>query len=1342
MKYLRPCILFVMIALAALESLSASTKPPLRVAITAPTLTEQEILRVNVAIHFLAPAEMVRVHIQGSGSLELRAFEDEARGSWQAGDVYSFALDARPVAEGEGILTVAAEATRMDGAVIQRSARLYGLVEGQTIWTSPSSPTDLRFRRIEHLRGTSAITAEQRIALLEAVVTARAQVDDRPRPIEDLTPHQKALQRIYAPALLPDKGLQPLPSPAAVNLTVQGKVEWTDRTGGRHGLPLATVEIRDSDLVGSDLVATVQTDMAGNYSAAVNHDDGLLQGNPDIFVRVLARSPAAEIKPDGLFASTYRLESPVQDEVADGSTLTLNLTAGNAADSETAFSVHHALVVIGGYAGGLAGVMPSRVEVRFPTNEDTSQFKGGKLHILRDDRWDWDVIHHEYGHYFMSIHKFEDNPGGNHGFNDNLAQTRGSKSVGIRLAWGEGWPTFFGTAGQSVTGASSLGVPDVGDTRYQDTEDATTNLNLETSQGVGEDNEVSVMAALWDLFDSASDGEDNLSFSDRRLFNLVKVAGAKTVGAAWEAIAAAQDTRNKTLVGAVLGQSNIAPELAAPADKIKVSAGGTPPTFEWQKNGGGTPNPLNDFKIVFYNHDFSTKVFEKDLGDVDSFTPTAAELGTILGSGTPVKWVVEGKNTSTPATPGGALDRYWSGSRTLGGVQIAFVIDDTGSMTEEIAGVRNALQAFIDHVAAGLPPGAEPPTIELVTFKDDVTSRIVSNDLAAVRAQVNTLTASGGGDCPEFSAQALQYAATNITPGGTILLATDASSQPGVDAGALIARLRAAGVRVNTILSGDCSGIGSPLSVKRRTRNGAANVFDSSQSPQPQEKKPGAEDPPQDPIDDPGQEPFDDHGDTPETATPLPTGIPPVRGVLQNPAGDIDLFRLSLQAGVPVGIDFQREEGGSLAFVLLDRDGITELDSAAFFDELPHRILFIPEEAGDYFLRAEGSTFDVAAVYNVALRDDAFVHFDSAVELFSTISAQTGGAFLVRDEVNFGDPASFEAALFNVLLSTVEPAVLAGEPRDLPRGVTLGVQLIGRGTNWRSGSSVHFSGTGLEVLSLEVHSSTQMTALVRVDPGAALGSRDVEVSTPLGETMETARGRSVIRVVSSPSGPALVSVEPAVLAQGESRSILIRGFNTSWTASSVVSLGPGITITSSTLRSPTEIVAQIQVAPQAEIGFRTASVVTSGAGTQSKFRALFVGAAALGLPEISALDPAMGAAGRTVTVMVTGSSTNFVAGVTTASFGEGITVLSVNVIDALHATVTLRIEPGAAPGFRDVSLTTGSETAVLLGGFFVEEQQAEEIADIPALSSLGLILLIGALVAGGIVQLRKQRRHV
>ncbi len=1328
------------------ESIDCSAKGPLSLQVEASWdgAVERGELPASLTVALDADAASVRIRTSGEGVLANGERVLSLGGPWTAGATRTVQAALPIRGAGNGRAQIIAEALDVKGNVLHlRRVDLYALAEGRRLWGSYSSYTDLLLWRAQTLAATGELDAVGARAAMEAVVTAAVPADARPLSRERMTVAEERLQQAIAviPSALPASAVAPpktSASPAApVTITVSGKVLWTDKGGKTHGVPMATVEIRDEDVVGSELITTVMTNAAGNYTATFTHDDGPLQGNPDIFVRVLARSPIGDIKPDAAGAETYAMTSPTTNEVADGSSLTINLTAGNAADNETVFGVHHALVMIGSYAGGLAGTAPSQVDVRFPTTRSTSLFDSGvkQLHILKLDRFDWDVIHHEYGHYFQNIHGFQANPGGRHSFNTHLAQTRGSKDVGVRLAWGEGWPTFFGTSGQNVSGAAGLMVPNVGDTRYTDTEDSTNNIDLETNAGVGEDDEVSTMSSLWDLFDAAGDGADQSTFGDKFLFNAFKSAAVKTIGAAWEAIAATLSTQQKTVVGGLFGQAMIAPELTAPADNF--NAGATPPAFTWTRNGGGPPNPLNDFRIRFYKNDFSSIIFEKELGNVTTFTPSMAEWATIVGGDSVVKWVVEGKNTSAPVTPGGTLDHYWSRARSIGGISIIFVIDDTGSMGEEIAGVRSALQSFIDAVAAR---GGTPPTIQLITFKDNVTTRITSNNLDAVRSAVAALFASGGGDCPEAGAQALQVAAGNISPGGTILFATDASSQPGVDNGAVVAQLRAKRVTMNTVLSGDCVGIMAGATLNPPQAEDAAPA-----TPQIQfvsgagatrfgiyPSKPGDDDPGQDPIVDPGQPPPDEGGDTPATATTLLVNQEEVRGLVGLAPDAADYFQVHLEAGRPYAVTAFLEGGTTPLVTLYDTDGTTFITSGSPFSSRPAQLTFRPTVSGDYFVAVTRSTSSTPSAYRLKVAEDAFAFLTSAVQLFSTMSAETGGAFIVRDDVNTGARTEYEAALFNIMSSTLGPSVLQADSDNLPQGTMLAIELVGRGTNWRTGSTVSFAGTGIDVVSVTVSTATRLTVLVNVDASATLGFRDVTVQTPLGSATETAAGRDLVEIVPEITAPTLLSVEPNAVSQNTAQKVTVRGINTAWKDTSMLSLGDGITITSRTVLSPTLIEAMVEVDPSARIGFRAADVTTDGA-TEDKQRALFVNSSVAVVPQLIGALPNAGERGQVLDVDVTGSNTSFVNGTTTASFGDGITVLSVTVTDATHAKVRISIASGAAIGFRSILLTTGGEVATLIDGFFVAEATIVQGAPLLNLSSRLCVLTADKVGIGGFI---------
>lgn len=703
--------LFAFVIFAAGAAAFAKPTPPVEIEIEVPSAVESESAMSTISVRFLTNVAAARVRMQGTGSMESPERVEERTGPFAADQGFSFQLPIKPAGPGEGSLVVTVEALDAERSTLfTRTREVFAEAGGGMLWISTSSPTDLRFTRIDVLATRLGLPYDTYRTEAEEILTMRVPGDWTARPLLPFTAMEKNVERAFPTA--PPGGLKGLEKVTAAKITVKGRVEWTDRTGRRHGLPKAAVEIREADGANSTLLTTVETDAGGNYMAAVAHDDGTGEGTPDVFVRALARSPVADLKPEKAGA-TYQLQSPTSNDVTDGSTLTVNLTAGNTDDRETVFSLHHALVVIGAYTATLAGTAPPRITVRFPAGG--TFYNGTEIHMLRPDRWDWDVVHHEYGHYVMDTHNFENNPGGPHSSSENLAVKRG-KDAGIRLAWGEGWPTFFGIAGQQVLGTSSLNVPNVGDIGYQDTEDQSTNTNLETSTGLGEDNELSVQTLLWDLFDTRVDGDDAITISDKDLFTTFKSAGVTTIGGAWEALVAAANTSRRVEIGAAFGQAVIASRLTAPADQTAVST--SAPTFRWAKNGGGTPNPLNDFSIVFHSDNLATLIFQKNVGNTDQFTPTAAELQTILGSGTPVRWIVQGKNTTVPATSGGTLGRYWSGSRriTAGGTPLAATVMSTDTPAPVTSDAPSAPPTqFVAEIA--ITPGKPDAPTEVIELR-------------------------------------------------------------------------------------------------------------------------------------------------------------------------------------------------------------------------------------------------------------------------------------------------------------------------------------------------------------------------------------------------------------------------------------------------------------------------------------------------------------------------------------------------------------------------------------------------------------------------------------------------
>jgi len=134
-------------------------------------------------------------------------------------------------------------------------------------------------------------------------------------------------------------------------------------------------------------------------------------------------------------------------------------------------------------------------------------------------------------------------------------------------------------------------------------------------------------------------------------------------------------------------------------------------------------------------------------------------------------------------------------------VDIAFVIDVTGSMQEEINGVIRALKQVIEEIKSS----DDAPLVALVVFTDDVKIEAFTRDMKVLRIAVEKLKASGGGSCPEASVEALLIAVPHTKEGGDILFATDAAPYAEADVEKVISLLRSKGIRFNAMITGDCS---------------------------------------------------------------------------------------------------------------------------------------------------------------------------------------------------------------------------------------------------------------------------------------------------------------------------------------------------------------------------------------------------------------------------------------------------------------------------------------------------------------------------------------------------------
>lgn len=436
------------------------------------------------------------------------------------------------------------------------------------------------------------------------------------------------------------------PIPALAQLSVDGIVRWTDsrgpgQAGSKHPARQVRVEICDNKRPPlQQLLGATTTNDSGFFSTTLPITAA---EHLDIVVRARSESPAASVQAVGT-TETFILPSQVYPNQTAGSTLHVDIVGNFTTTNNGAFSVLDSFLGARQFVSKVSHVDLQQVAVEFPTGRSTSLFDGSSLHILFDDKWDWDVTMHEYGHYVSKKFFLDDNPGGSHSFDENL-EDRLTKGEALRLAWGEGWPTYFAVTAQIQMGMASFGIPNVGDTKYSDTEDVQIEVDLASSDGdgsLGEDNEVSVMRVLYDLGQANS----GTALLPPDLWKILVDTRPATFSTALTAVDKKEDLKGTLSVGRLAGKHRIAPSITSQSATNSVPT--LSPVFTWNANGGGQTHRNNQFTVRFYDSSLNLIISSASIANT-SYQPSSEEWKKLKNGGF-ASWSVEGSNFDDPSS--------------------------------------------------------------------------------------------------------------------------------------------------------------------------------------------------------------------------------------------------------------------------------------------------------------------------------------------------------------------------------------------------------------------------------------------------------------------------------------------------------------------------------------------------------------------------------------------------------------------------------------------------------------------------------------------------------------------
>ena len=542
------------------------------------------------------------------------------------------------------------------------------------------------------------------------------------------------------------------------SIIVNGQIQFTDINGATFPVQNADIEIYDINGGIEVLMNSGSTDSTGNYSITVPGVDTAADGTgPDILVRSYPRGPLVRVHAaDG--GAVYTMDSPVQNDVVDDSTVTINMTAGNDESTfpgQVAYEVYEANRYFGAFITSVNGSAPSQILIEYPRSAagDGSSYTPGsfRMNLAISDGHDWDNIQHEYGHHVQTVFNLANNPAGAHSSSQNSCVVRPTKDEAVRLAWAEAWPTAYSIIAQNVQNLATLGIPNLGDTSYTDTKPAGADLNYDIETGTtgqtGEATERAIMRVMWDTFDANNDSADiGVSYSEQSLWDAAISSNPETFSAYWAQFNSLLTETQKAASGGTLTVEAFGATLTSPADGTSY-AGGAAPNFTWTPSLPCDSGGNSRFSVHFRHQGTGALLYASPFSASTTFTPTDDQLEQIfVAAGGNINWYVLTRDLTAPQT-----GDYYSQSRSLvdnfdvpdrDPVDIILAIDLSDSMNShppdgtlpKIDALQQAVELFINTWSVH---AITDDRMGLIYFNDN-TSSIAGTPPAPVLSDVAT----------------------------------------------------------------------------------------------------------------------------------------------------------------------------------------------------------------------------------------------------------------------------------------------------------------------------------------------------------------------------------------------------------------------------------------------------------------------------------------------------------------------------------------------------------------------------------------------------------------------------
>lgn len=484
----------------------------------------------------------------------------------------------------------------------------------------------------------------------------------------------------------------------AATVDVNGTINWSDGQGLLHAARLDNVYLLNAS--SHAVVASGSTNLQGQYDLSFNYTlPGLRRLS--LIEQIAPDNPAAYVSSAGTMATMYNVYTS-SFRVGSGNNY-VGVNMQNSIAATQAFSIADAALTTSQFATVARGAAPAQVAIAYPTTppSNVSFYNGaaGRITIARGDRYDWDVIGHEYGHYLEHVDHLATAVGGRHSFGvTNIPNdaTNAQKIRGAELAWSEGLATYIGVAAQQVNpvGFNRPNLQNVGDTYYQDygrvdlaNKRADFEIDLASykvvgysgatattfnSVGQGEGDELPVARVLWDIADPVNNTWDRVSRGYAQVYKDLVAAAAANGGQLstlsqvdnYYLFTVAKNDRQRTDYGAIFMHNGISPQpTGAMAGKPTLSAVSPPPTFNWIRNNFGRNDTFD--LIIWSDPTLNHRLLDYIVpGDVNTYTLTAAQWALVDAVPGTREFVITGSETrrpdGTPYTGLAYTGPYWS----------------------------------------------------------------------------------------------------------------------------------------------------------------------------------------------------------------------------------------------------------------------------------------------------------------------------------------------------------------------------------------------------------------------------------------------------------------------------------------------------------------------------------------------------------------------------------------------------------------------------------------------------------------------------------------------------------